>query len=262
MPKFVAVSRERHAEKSWRRFQSYAFAAQTRIAALVAAEIPKAALALPLGFVQQEQGYLPIALLDLHTGQNVYVNAEGRWLAGYIPSVFRGYPFQLLRTEDQQWVLCIDEDSGLLVDDPSEQPFFTDAGEPAETVRQVLDFLQQIEQNRQATQQICSVLQRHDLIQPWPITLKEAEQERKVEGVFRVDEDRLKGLGGEILAELNAVGALPLAYCQLLSMQHLPTLGKLVELKTQAQVALQGQELWGDHDDGVLQVDWDQLPKR
>jgi hypothetical protein len=47
---------------------------------------------------------------------NVTVGTTGQRLVGYVPSVLRAYPFSLLSSGEKE-TLCIDEDSGLVVDD-------------------------------------------------------------------------------------------------------------------------------------------------
>ncbi|HAJ13369.1 MAG TPA: hypothetical protein DCM06_12545, partial [Comamonadaceae bacterium] len=47
-------------------------------------------------------------------------------------------------------------------------------GKPAQAVQAVLDFLAQVNANREATRRICLALQQQALIQPWPIKLQGA----------------------------------------------------------------------------------------
>lgn len=234
MPTLAAISRERHANQRWQRFVSYEFARQSVLVPLVAAETPKASMAMPLAFIPQNDSYVPAALMGLEPGRNLLVAPDGRWLGRYVPSALRGYPFSLAKTEDETLVLCIDEDSGLLSDGPDGEPFFNDEGAPAEGLAQVMDFLQQIERNRGATAIACAALAEHDLIRPWPITLKGETGERQVEGIFQIDEAALNQLSDETFLRLRHAGALPLVYCQLLSMQHLPMLGELASAHARA----------------------------
>ena len=59
MPAFQAISRTTHADKRWRRYSSYAFAAHDALAPLVAQELPRAVLHLPIAFVAQGRSLLP-----------------------------------------------------------------------------------------------------------------------------------------------------------------------------------------------------------
>lgn len=226
MAQLTVISREQHAGKRWKRYTSYSFAAHDAVAPLVAQELPRACMHLPIGFLKTENGYQLVAVLGLQPGKNLWVSPDGRWLAGYVPAAYRGYPFALANTEDGQRVLCVREDSGLVNDDEGEL-FFDEEGQPAKPIQDVLNFLQQVTANAQVTAQLCGVLEEHGLVSPWNVQVKSADGEKKVEGLFRVDEAALNALPAEALAAVRDRGAMPLVYCQLLSMQHLHQLGRL-----------------------------------
>lgn len=238
MPNFQAVSKTTHADKRWKRYDNYSFAAKDAVVPLVVQELPRALMHLPLGFILQQDVFVPVAVLGLQAGQNFFVTSDGRWIGGYTPAAYRGYPFQLAATPDGQRVLVIDEDSGLVSDTEGES-FFDEAGNPAKAVKDVLDFLSQVQNNRALTQRICAVLAEHHLIQPWPITVQGEAGERKVEGLYRIDEVAMNALAPEAFEALRQAGALSTAYCQLLSMQHLQTLGKLAQAYASAQTSAQ-----------------------
>jgi len=234
MPNYQAISRERHANLRWKRYTSYTFAAADSVVPLVAAELPKAVMSLPIAFTEQGEGFIPIAVLGLQPGKNVFVAPDWRWVGPYIPAAFRSYPFRLAQTQDEQQVLCIDEGSGLVTDGPAGEPFFTEDGQPAQAILELLSFLTQIEQSRVNTVSACAVLQKHNLIRPWAITLKTDTGEQQIAGLLQIDEVALNQLSGEALLEVRQAGALPIACCQLLSMQHLPLLGQLTEAHVKA----------------------------
>jgi len=234
MPNFQAISRERHANLRWKRYSNYTFAAADSVVPLVAAELPKAVMSLPIAFIEQGDAYCPAAVLGLQPGNNVFVAPDWRWVGQYIPAAFRSYPFRLAQTEDGQQVLCVDEESGLVSEGSAGEFFFADDGQPAQAILDILAFLTQIEQSRVTTAAACAVLQKHGLIRPWAITLKTDSGEQQIAGLFQIDEAALNGLSGEALLEVRQAGGLPIAYCQLLSMQHLPLLGQLIEAQTKA----------------------------
>ena len=234
MSNFQAISLERHAQQRWKRYTSYNFAAADSVVPLVATELPRASMALPIAFTLQGDNYMPAAVLGLQPGNNVFVSPDWRWLGSYIPAAFRSYPFRLAKRDDGQQVLCIDEDSGLLTESTSGEAFFDSEGKPIQSILDILGFLTQIEQNRIITTAACSVLQKHNLIHPWPITVKSDTGEQQIAGLFKIDEAALNQLSAEALLEVRNAGALPIAYCQLLSMQHLPLLGQLTEAQAKA----------------------------
>lgn len=237
MPNFVALSRNLHAGKRWLRHSSYRFAAQDAVIPLVAQELPKAIMSLPVGFVATGGGFVPVAVQGLAPGQNLFVAPDGRWLAAYTPAAYRGYPFQLAHAENGQQVLCFDEESGLISDGPQGEPFFDEDSNPSKGVAEVMNFLTQIQANRVLTDRVCALLQHHGLIQPWPLKVQEAGGERIVEGLYRIDEAALNALPADAVVALRNGGALPMAYCQLLSMQHLARLAPLAQAHAEAQAA-------------------------
>lgn len=234
MSQLTVISRQQHAAKRWKRYSSYSFVAGEAIAPLVAQELPRACMSLPLAFVKQGDDFVLVAVLGLKAGENLLVGADGRWLAGYVPSAFRGHPFVLANTDDGRRALCVREDSGL-VSDTEGEPFFEENGEPGKLVKNVLSFLEQVSDNAKHTAGLCALLARHELIQPWDIQLKANEAEQKVQGLYRVNEEALNALPAEAFASLRAGGALSMAYCQLLSMQHLQRLGHLARMRAETQ---------------------------
>ena len=237
MPNYKAITKTDFANLHWTRFDSYAFAAQDAVAPLVAQELAKACICLPIAFIQQGDAFVPAAVLGLQPGQNLFVAQDGRWNGSYVPAAYRGHPFALAEAENDQLVLCVDMDSGL-VGEHFEQPFFEANGEPAKVTRDVLEFLQQVHNDHRLTQRVCAVLHAEGLIVPWPLTLRDDSGEQVVQGLYRVDEAALKALDSETLARIHQAGALPVAYCQLLSMQHIQMLGKLTEARRKLSTSL------------------------
>ena len=211
MPQFVALSRNHHAGKRWLRHASYRFAAQDALIPLVAQELPKAIMSLPVGFIAAGEGFVPVAVQGLTPGQNLFVAPDGRWLAAYTPAAYRGYPFRLARAENGQQVLCFDQESGLISDGAQGEPLFDEAGNPSKGVTEVMNFLTQVQTNRELTDRVCALLQQHGLIQPWPLKVQEAGGERMVEGLYRIDEAALNALPADVFSALRDGGALPLA---------------------------------------------------
>lgn len=233
MPTFHAIAQSTHADKRWKRYTSYAFAAKEALTPLVAQELPRAVLHLPIAFVRQDEQFMPVAMLGIQPGQNLFVAPDGRWLCGYTPAAYRAHPFALANLPDGRQVLAFDADSGLLTEAEGEA-FYDSEGRPAQAVQDILAFLTQVQANRVQTLHTCKALAEHSLIQPWPIAVQTEAGERQVDGLYRIDEAALNALPAESLKALQQAGALPIVYCQLLSMQHLPLLGQLAQAHRKA----------------------------
>ena len=222
------LSREFHAGKRWLRYDGYSFTTADTICPLVVHEVTRAMLSLPIAFIPQNDAFALVALQGLEQGRNLLVTADGRWRSGYIPAQYRSHPFLLATSADNQQVLCVNEGSGLMVDGNDGEPFFEEGGNLTPAVSEILNFLTQIASNRQSTAQICAQLQQYQLLQAWPITVQAATGPHNVEGLYRIDEPALNNLQADDLKALRDSGALLTAYCQLLSMQHLPALTRVL----------------------------------
>jgi hypothetical protein len=258
VPNYQAITKGAFAPLRWKRFESYRFAAQDAVAPLVAQELAKACASLPIAFIKQNEGIIPAAVQGLQPDQNLLVAPDGRWLGPYTPALYRGYPFRLAETEQAQLVLCVDTDSGL-VGEHYDQPFFGDAGEPASAINEVLSFLQQVHHNHQLTRRLCAALDAEGLIVPWPVKVKGKDgTEQTIEGLYRIDEAKFNALDADALYRIHQAGALPVVYCQLISMQHIQLLGQLAQASAQRQqnsAPVDIEEVFGSGDD-ILKFDF------
>ncbi|GAB4256075.1 MAG: hypothetical protein Kow0065_04600 [Methylomicrobium sp.] len=238
MPNIQPITLERYNDKRWLRSTSYAFAATETVAPLVAQELIKAMMNMPLGFIKSETGFIPVAIQGMTSNKNLFVSAEGHWLGGYIPAVYRGYPFHLIRVEDGRQVLCFNEDSGLLTDTATGELFFSEDNTPSKAVTDVMNFLSQVEANRIQTARVCELLEKLDLFQPWHIKVKSEEGEKILQGIYRIDEEKLNRLALEEFDQIRQIGALPVIYSQLLSMQNLAKLVELARVQSRSSIPL------------------------
>jgi len=201
----------------------------------VGAELSKAALAMPIGFMKIDSGYQLFAITSLQPETNLYVAPGGKWLGGYIPAALRAYPFQLAQQEGAgEFILCINEGSGLVVENTEDgNPFFDDQDQPTQGIKDILNFLTQIKASRDVTEGAVNALADAGLIMPWKINLKQGEKVVPVKGLFSIDEAALNKLDDEDFLTLRKAGGLALAYAQLLSMSQLVVLERLGELQGQ-----------------------------
>lgn len=242
MTQIRPVSRQRHADKSWTRFSSYGFAAKHSIAPLVGAELSKAMLHLPVAFARDQDRYIPVAVLSYFSDSNLFVTPDGLWRGGYVPAVFRGYPFCMGKGKKKnEIVFCVDEDSGLVHEDISAgEPFFDGTGELSESVKNTMDFLTRVEQNRAATLNATAALADAGLLIPWSLTVPDkysGDLQKSVTGLYRINEPKLTALDDQKFLTLRHAGSLPLAYAQLLSMGNLTRLEQLAKTSETPQSA-------------------------
>lgn len=231
MPRWVPITKERHGTLRFRPPESYAFASTLTMVPVVLAELPRLVPFYPLVFVRREdQAFGLYALLGLDSGRNLFVDPNsGRWLAEYIPAAVRAHPFRMaLGQQSDQWILCVDEEAGVLYEGSVGSRFFEKTGKPARWVLDMMGFLQQIMSQELLTAAACFALNSLGLIVPWPLTLRTPQGDRTLEGLYQVDENGLQKLDGDALRELRDAGALAAAYAQRFSAWHVHTLGRLL----------------------------------
>jgi len=242
MPNLIPLSPSRHAGKGWRQPGNVAFAASQAAAPLVAAEFVKAAASMPIAFVEQAGRFVPMAVMSPIVGRNLFIGPDGQWLAGYMPAALRSYPFGLGRGGgSEDFTLCIDEDSLLVVEaDGTVQAFFDADGKPSAAVKAMMDFLREFERGRLRTDIAVAALAEAGVIEPWPLEVKAGGQARPVSGLSRIREAALNALDDAAFLKLRKSGALPLAYMQLLSMGQVAVFTQLN--LTQQQLAQAHQQ--------------------
>jgi hypothetical protein len=248
MANIVPVTRERHAGKGWRGPANFSFAAEVTVVPLGWSEFPHAAAAMPIGFIEQAGHYMPVALLSLAKGKNLFVEPTTKqWVGHYIPAMLRVHPFYLVREErTEQSNLSIDEDAGLVVDEGGENvvKFFEPDGSLSQPSSAILAFLRQIEQERTKIDLAVAALAEAGVIKPWPLSVPVGDQNITMSGFNRIDDAVLNGLGDDQFLKLRKASALLIAYAQLVSMWQVPLLGRLALL---AQGMAQAAERFAQH---------------
>ncbi len=235
MSNIVPLTFDRHRKCGWHRFTSYAFAAGNHIAPLVAAELHRATLSMPLAFARLENRYIFSAVLSPKAGENLFVDASGRWIGAYIPWCFRSYPFSSARVSNSdRLVLCVDESSRLITENGGE-PFFDEKGKLAAPVKNVLEFLQKVARNRSMTDQAVAALADSRVLLPWNLLLKQESVEYQSKGLYRIDEEKLWHLDDNTFLKLRKTDALPIVYGQLLSMRNTRFFPRLDQMRAQAE---------------------------
>ncbi len=205
----------------------FGFARSTNSVVLGATEFPLAMRHYPIVFTAGEPR-VPVAVLGLEAAHNLYVAKDGKWLAeGYVPAYVRRYPFLFLEQPGkEELVLCIDEDSGLLVRS-EERPLFSDQG-PTQLVQDALKFCRDFQQATRAGAAFAAALAERGLLIPNRArVVLNSGKEMVLRDFDVVDEAKFNALPDDVFLDWRRRGWLVLVYCHLLSMG---SWAKLVEL--------------------------------
>lgn len=224
MPRYIPLTPDQFASRRWARYRDHRHLADQHWAPIAAPEVAKAAAHLPLAFVRPGEGKAAQlgALLGLKPGVNHCLSTEYRWQVGYTPALYRTHPFRVLPTQagGTQRTLCVDADSPWLGASATE-PFFTDNGELAPRVKEVLDYLMTLEKHLYRTQKAVDSLDDLGLLVP--LSLRSVEG-GSISGVLQVDETALNQLTDDTWLSLRKSGGAAIAYAQLISLGQLPFL--------------------------------------
>jgi len=225
MSKIVPVSPKIHAQKKLNPLTSFAFAAKNTTVPIIASEITVAARSLPLLFLKQEGELGLFALLGLPNDKNVFINRNGKWTGDYVPATLRRYPFIFATSDDKEgYVLCIDEESGLLSDDEG-TPLFDEDNKKSDFLEKIFNFLTDYQRGALATQEFCREMDRLELLTPFNVELKSGEEKNiKIGGMLSINEKKLNDLSDEDFIMLRKKGFMALIYAHLLSLGNLSAL--------------------------------------
>ena len=169
---------------------------------------------------------IPIALMGLNEGVNVFLDADGRPLdpAVYIPAYIRRYPFMLarLRPESDELSLCFDPTSEAVGDFAEGEPLF-DGDQPSQATKSILQFCEQFEAAGQRTGAFVEELKTSDLLMDGEVAIQPTgfEQPFIYRGFRMVDEDKLRNLRGDELRKMNQNGMLALIFAHLFSLSQM-----------------------------------------
>lgn len=189
---------------------------------LTVGEFPLAAVTGPIIFVGDEK--LPIAVMGLNAGENMFVRDNGMFEPGvYIPAYVRRYPFVFANDQaNNQMVLCVDRKAEFIVEG-GDMPFFEN-GQPSEYTKNCIEFCNNFEIERQRTLSFVQILKDLDLFEQKTANFTPMNPDgtpgepQKIADYFGVSEDKLNKLPTEKLVELRDNGALSQIYAHMLSL--------------------------------------------
>ena len=213
--------------------EDYNFVSHLISSPVLATEIPFAAGEFPIVFsaTQREGEYVPLALMGIKEGENLFVNEKGQFGSRYIPAFIRRYPFVLGGDKGaDSMALCIDADSKAIVQDGSKgRRLFDDNGEQTQHLKDVLEFLKDYHFRAEMTKVFCTRLHELGLLEPMQANIKlkgAAEGNFNLTGFYVVKREKLKALSDADALDLFKRDGLELIYAHLQSLSNFNDLVK------------------------------------
>ena len=198
----------------------FAHVSGERVIPLTMTEFGSAQRHFPIIFSSTDDKAVPLAVVGIADGENLFVQ-DGDWdPMVYIPSYLRCYPFAFARVADDRIAAIIDR-SAASVRENASFPFFAD-GKPTPETEQMMEFCMTYEQERNRTREFCQFLAAEGLITAQQATQKQpdSDESKTLAEYNTIDARKLTDLDGDKILELHRNGMLSAMYLQLYSIEN------------------------------------------
>lgn len=174
------------------------------------------------------------AMLGFEPGENLFLKGD-TWDGAYIPLNIRRQPFMVALTAEpgeeptpEKTVITIDMDSKRVQDSEGES-LFNEDGSWTPFLQGVGQLLSGLAPGIKRTDAFIAALTEHHLIEPAQLTVAFADgEQRRFDGLYSVNDEKLRELSGDTLEDLHSKGYLQASYLIIASIGHVQ---KLIERK-------------------------------
>jgi len=202
--------------------EPFGFLRESHVLPLTVNEFGVAAGSFPIIFAPDKK--TPLVVMGVNSGQNLIVEADGTWpIDVYLPAFARRYPFVFANDpEADQFLVCIDTQAPMIGEN-AEFPLFKD-GDTTDYTKNAIEFLQEFERQRAATDVFMAAINEHDLIEERSVTYTPRLEDgsdgpvQKVADYLAVSEEKLNALPDAAYLKLREQGVLPAIYAHLVSI--------------------------------------------
>jgi len=238
----VPLNRTQHKDLRLKPMPGVKFALNVHSVPLTAVEFPAAARDMPILFAGADMASAgPMAVLGLRQNENLFVDQEGMWETGiYVPAFIRRYPFVLAEKpagqEGDDFTVFLDEAYEGFGTSEGERLFKED-GSDSEVLTNAVNFLGEFQQHVARTHWFMDQLRKHDLLEPRNITLQKEGKSINLNGLFVVNEDKLRNLDEQTAHEFLKEGVTGWIYAHLLSLANIDRMGQRLGRREEAEEA-------------------------
>lgn len=214
------ISNEQHREHRLARVDGpYRFAAGSHLVPALSDEFAAAARDMAIVFAPTGKRWASVFLCGVKSGKNLFVDADGRWNAAYVPAYLRRYPFILGEREGTDPVVCIDGTHEGFVEGGEGARLFGDDGKPSEMLADMIRLMTDFATAAKRTDALVDLLEEMDLFKPITIEVRLAGGETaSILGLSIVDEEKFGALSDADLLKLRHGGHLTAIWAHLFSI--------------------------------------------
>ena len=244
MSKFVPLAKDQHANLRVIQSGDYTRFKQQNLIPIVVRDFFTLSAEFPLVFVtnQSTEEFMPVAIMGLQEGQNLYCQVEP-FPAQVIPVGFGNAPFAITATDEnrEQFAVLVDEESHLLSESEGER-VFTDDGDKTEYMEARIEGLVQAAQQSQQTQESRSILLKKVYSRPSRSNYGIGQTRLyNIDGIYVVDEQKFNELSDEDFLDMRSRGLVALVYAHLTSLQQLRRISERQYVADKAAEATQSE---------------------
>ena len=218
----VPVSASRHGDVSIDASAGYAFTSHVAAVPIMALEFILAASEYAIVFAPIGQELVPAVVLGMRNDQNLYLGANGKWNAKYVPAFIRRYPFIFSSGADNNTLmLCIDDSYAGVNREGKGQRLFDAQLKPTEFTQRVLKFQQEFQSHFQRTRMFCKRLKELGVFEAMTVRVPGAGEGKPLLGGFSaVSRKKLRDLPDDKLLAMAKSDELELLHLHMYSLRN------------------------------------------
>jgi len=218
----------------------FTFAASTIAIPLAIIEFPQALQDYPIVFAVGETGPgAPVVLVGIREKENLFVDANGKWLGSYIPAFVRRYPFVLNIDPDTKDPLVLVDEACDGLSQTEGDRLFNDDGSETELTKSMLSFLGDFKMQGEFSNQFMERLKKYNLLEAQAVVVNRGDEPKiTLDGFHIVSEKRLNELDDAAILDLARSGDLARIHTHLLSLNNIQ---RVVQRLNEKLPAVQGQ---------------------
>jgi hypothetical protein len=166
--------------------------------------------------------FTAVAAVGMQPRQNLFMLSDGLWdRRVYLPAYVRRYPFCMAKAPDAggsqgKGIVCVE--TAALTDDGD--ALFDKKGAALAQWSSLERMIREYEEDLQHSDELCKLLYEMDLLEPFTMKAEVDGFTMQLDGMHRVDQEKLESLREEDLRRLFAAGAMDKLYAHLLSLQN------------------------------------------
>ncbi len=199
--------------------------------AVTPSEVPRLIIEYPVVFTKNsvDDQYVLVALFGVDPQRNLFWR-DGRWQSLSLPLNLGRQPFFVGAADNRasggepSLVTLVDLDNPGVKEGGAGESLFDAEGKETPYLRHKLGQLAELIEGERRGREFTGRMLALEMIRPIQLELKAHGEQRKVGGLYTIDERKLRALAPEVLAEFNGKGWLHVIYAMLSSLGQLQIL--------------------------------------